>query len=306
MLADSRSTALVTNFGGQWLLLRNLQAARPDTEAFPYFEDNLREDFQKETELFFEGIIREDRSVTDLLGANYTYVNERLAKYYNIPDVYGTRFRRVTLNDGVRGGLLGQGSILMATSYGNRTAPTLRGKWIMENVLGTPPPPPPPNVPSLKENDQTAALTMRQRMEQHRANPACAVCHVRMDPLGFALENFDGVGGWRTTDAGAQIDPSVVLPDGTKFHGSAELRAVLMTRHDVFAATVTERLLTYALGRGVDYHDEPAIRSILRQAALNNYRWSSLVLGIVKSTPFQMRKSGESTAGEATATAALR
>ena len=241
----------------------------------------------------------------DLLSANYTFVNERLAKYYGIPNVYGSDFQRVTLNDGVRGGLLGQASILTATSYGNRTAPTLRGKWIMENILGTPPPPPPPNVPSLAENEQTKVLTMRQRMEQHRANPACASCHVRMDPLGFALENFDAVGGWRTSDAGVPIDSSGVLPDGTKFNGPGELRNLLLTKRDQFAATVTERLLTYALGRGVDYYDQPAIRNILRQAAPSDYRWSSLVLGIVKSTPFQMRKSGESGAGQTETSAGL-
>jgi hypothetical protein len=306
MLQDSRSNSLVSNFAGQWLLLRNLQAVQPDADVFPYFNDNLRQDFQKETELFFGSIIRDDRSVMDLLNANYTFVNERLAKYYGIPNIYGSDFRRVTLNDGVRGGLLGQASILTATSYGNRTAPTLRGKWIMENILGTPPPPPPPNVPSLKEDEQTKALTMRQRMEQHRANPACASCHMRMDPLGFALENFDAVGGWRTSDAGAQIDSSGVLPDGTKFNGPAELRKVLSSRRDDFAATVTERLLTYALGRGVDYYDQPTIRNILRQAAPNDYRWSSLVLGIVKSTPFQMRKSGEPATVEPATSAGLR
>ena len=307
MLQDPRSQAMVTNFAGQWLLLRNLRTVQPDPEAFPYFDDNLRDAFQQETELFFQSILREDRSVIDLLSANYTYVNQRLAEYYGIPNVYGSHFRRVTLGDQPRGGLLTQGSILTATSYANRTAPTLRGKWIMENVLGTPPPPPPPNVPSLAENDQTKTLTMRQRMEQHRANPACASCHVRMDPLGFALENFDGVGAWREIDSsGSKIDSSGVLPDGTQFHGPAELRKILLGKRDDFAATVTERLLTYALGRGVEYYDQPAIRAILRQAAPEDYRWSSLVLAIVKSTPFQMRKSGEAAAPQPTTSAGLR
>ena len=292
MLQDPRSQALVNNFAGQWLLLRNLRTLQPDPEAFPYFDDNLRDAFQQETELFFQSIVREDRSVIDLLSANYTYLNQPLAEYYGIPGVYGSHFRRVTLTDEQRGGLLTQGSILTATSYPNRTAPTLRGKWIMENVLGTPPPPPPPNVPSLAENDQTKALTMRQRMEQHRADPACATCHVRMDPLGFALENFDGTGAWRNIDStGTMIDSSGVLPDGTKFHGPAELRKLLLSKRDDFAATVTERLLTYALGRGVEYYDQPAIREILRESKANDYRWSSLVLAIAKSTPFQMRKA---------------
>jgi mono/diheme cytochrome c family protein len=306
MLQDSRAQAMVANFAGQWLLLRNLRTLQPDPDVFPYFDDNLREAFQQETELFFQSIMREDRSVIDLLSANYTYINQRLAEYYGIPNVYGSHFRRVTLTDEQRGGLLTQGSILSATSYANRTAPTLRGKWIMENVLGTPPPPPPPNVPSLAENDQTKALTMRQRMEQHRADPACATCHVRMDPLGFALENFDGTGAWRNIDSsGAKIDSSGVLPDGTKFHGPAELRKLLLSKRDDFAATVTERLLTYALGRGVEYYDQPAIRAILRQAAPNDYRWSSLVLAIVKSAPFQMRKSGEPATGPPTTSAGL-
>jgi len=306
MLQDSRSQALVTNFAGQWLLLRNLRTLQPDPEAFPYFDDNLRDAFQRETELFFQSIVREDRSVIDLLSANYTYLNQELAEYYGIPGVYGSHFRRVALSDDQRGGLLTQGSILTATSYPNRTAPTLRGKWIMENVLGTPPPPPPPNVPSLAENDQTKALTMRQRMEQHRADPACATCHVRMDPLGFALENFDGTGAWRTVDStGTTIDSSGVLPDGTKFHGPAELRKLLLSKRDDFAATVTERLLTYALGRGVEYYDQPALREILRESKPGDYHWSSLVLAIVKSTPFQMRKSAPAAQQPATTSAGL-
>lgn len=293
MLADSRSKALVTNFADEWLYLRNLKSVKPDPDAFPEFDENLRESFQKETELFFESIMREDRSVIDLLDAKYTFLNERLARHYGIPNIYGSHFRRVELSDGQRGGLLGQGSVLTVTSYANRTSPTIRGKWVLENILGSPPPPPPPNVPSLKDNKDTQALTMRQRMEQHRANPVCAGCHARMDPLGFALENFDGLGHWRSADGGNRIDPSGVLPDGAKFQGPAGLRQVLLSKRDEFAETVTEKLLTYALGRPVEYYDQPAVRAILHEAAANDYRWSSLVMGIVRSTPFQMRKSTE-------------
>jgi mono/diheme cytochrome c family protein len=291
MLADPRSRSLVTNFASEWLYLRNLASVRPDPDAFPEFDENLREAFQKETQLFFESIMREDRPVLDLLDANYTFVNERLARHYGIPDVYGSHFRRVMLRDGLRGGLLSQGSILTVTSYANRTAPTIRGKWVLENILGSPPPPPPPNVPSLKDTKDTRALSMRQRMEQHRANPACAVCHTRMDPLGFALENFDAVGRWRTVDGKTTIDPSGALPDGSKFEGPAGLRKVLLGKRDEFVSTVTEKLLTYALGRPVDYYDQPAIRKIMREAVSNDYRWSSLVIGIVNSTPFQMRRA---------------
>lgn len=295
MLADSRSNALVKNFFGQWLYLRNMPGVHPDQEAFPEFDENLREAFEQETQLFLESNLREDRSVQDLLNADYTFVNERLAKFYGIPNIYGSHFRRVSLQGHEeRRGLLGQGSILTVTSYANRTSPTIRGKWLLTNVLGTPPPPPPPNVPSLKE-DNTAngkVLTMRERMEQHRSNAACAVCHAQMDPLGFALENFNGVGEWRnTSEAGTPVDASGGLPNGTKFNGPAELRKVLLSHPEQFANTVTDRLLTYALGRGVEYYDQPAIRKIAREAASNNYRWSSLILGIVSSTPFQMRMS---------------
>jgi hypothetical protein len=295
MLADSRSNALVNSFAAQWLYLRNLRSVAPDVEQFPYFDENLREAFRKETELFFESILREDRSVLDLLNADYTYVNERLARHYGIPNVYGSHFRRIPLTDPNRGGLLGQGSILTVTSYSNRTSPVIRGKWILGNILGMPPPPPPPNVPELRErNDEGKILSMRQRMEQHRANPVCASCHKIMDPLGFALENFDGIGKWRTTDANTPIDSSGALPDGTAFQGPAELRKVLLLkRRDQFVSTVTERLLTYALGRGVEYYDLPAVRTVMREAAPSEYRLSSLILGIVKSTPFQMMRRSE-------------
>ncbi|MBI3895964.1 MAG: DUF1592 domain-containing protein [Acidobacteria bacterium] len=294
MLADSRSEALMSNFGGQWLYLRNLRTKVPDPGLFPNFDANLREALQRETELFFKSIVREDRSVLDLLAADYTFLNERLARHYGIPNIYGSQFRRVRLNDEMRKGLLGQGSILTVTSYNTRTAPTLRGKWVLENILGTPPPPPPPDVPSLKDNQETKALTMRERMEEHRKNPACASCHKLMDPLGFALENFDAIGQWRTTSGAAKtpLDASGELPDGTKFKGPTELRNILLNKREQFVGSFTEKLLTYALGRGVEYYDFPAIRKITREAA-PDYRWSSLTLGIVKSAPFQMRRSQE-------------
>ncbi len=296
IMADERSAALVDNFAGQWLYLRNIETIQPDPAAFRNFDDNLRAAFQRETSLFFESILREDRSVVDLLNANYTFLNERLARHYGIPNVYGSRFRRVSLSaDEERRGLLGQGSLLTVTSYANRTSPVLRGKWIMENILGTPPPPPPPDVPSLPENGENdgKALSMRERMEQHRANPVCASCHSQMDPLGFALENFNAVGEWRTTEADTPIDASGELPDGTEFQGPAELRKVLVAHPEQFVTTVTEKLLTYAMGRGVEYFDQPAIRKILRDAAPGNYRLSSIVIGIVNSTPFQMRRIEE-------------
>jgi mono/diheme cytochrome c family protein len=293
MLADGRASALVTSFAAQWLHLRNMASVTPDQEQFPYFDDNLRAAFRTETELFFDSVLREDRSVLDLLNADYTFVNERLAAHYGIPGVYGSHFRRVRVPDGSRGGLLGQGSILTVTSYSNRTSPVIRGKWVLENILSTPPSPPPPGVPALQERDGGGkVLSMRAQMEQHRANPACATCHRLMDPIGFALENFDGVGRWRTTDAKTPIDASGVMPDGTKFSGVSELRRVLQQKQrDQFVWTVADRLLTYALGRGVDYTDAPALRAIIRDAAPGNYKLSSLVLGVAKSMPFQMKTS---------------
>ena len=295
MLADSRSKTLAGNFTEQWLGLRKLATVSPDPKVFPGFDENLREALQQETKLFAESIAREDRSVLDFLRADYTFLNERLARHYGIRNVYGSGFRRVTLTDDARKGLLGQGSILTVTSYANRTAPTLRGKWVLQKILGTPPPPPPPNVPSLKEENggNSRDLTMRERLEQHRVNPSCAVCHTRMDPLGFALDNFDAIGRWRTTEGATPVDPSGTLPDGAKFRGPAELRKILLSRHEQFVRTVTEKLLMYALGRGLEYTDEPVVRAILRAAAPSDYRWSSLVLGIAKSMPFQMRRSRE-------------
>jgi hypothetical protein len=286
MIADTRANTLVSNFVGQWLYLRNVESVLPDPSAFPDFDENLRAAFGKETQLFFESMIREDRSLLDLLRADYTFVNERLARHYGIPGVHGTEFRRVTLSNDERKGLLGKGSVLTVTSYPNRTSPTLRGKFILENLLGSPPPPPPPNVPSLKEDKDVSQLTMRQRMEQHRANAVCASCHARMDPLGFALENFDGLGRWRSG-----VEASGVLPDGTRIDGPVGLRNVLLDRKDQFVETATERLLTYALGRGVEPYDMPAVRKIVRDSAANDYRWSSVITGIINSVPFQMRRA---------------
>jgi hypothetical protein len=292
MLDDSRSAALVNNFAGQWLFLRNLREVTPDSNAFPDFDDDLRVAFQRETELFFESQLREGRSALDLLRADYTFLNERLARHYGIPNIYGSHFRRVTLTAGDRpGGLLGHASILTATSYSNRTSPVERGKWVLENILGAPPPPPPANVPPLTEGAETKTNSMRSRMEQHRKNPACAVCHARIDPLGFALENFDAVGRWRTHEANTPIDSSGTLPDGTTFNGPRELRDLLAGRPREFAGTVVKQLLTYALGRGIEYHDMPAVRRIVRDSASSEYSWPSLIQGIVNSAPFQMRRS---------------
>ena len=294
MLKDSRAKSLVDNFAGQWIYLRNVGTASPDVGEFPEFDENLRDAFQKEAELFFQSMLQEDRSVVDLLDADHTFLNERLARHYEIPNVYGSHFRRVTLEDDERHGLLGKGGILMVTSYANRTSPVIRGKWVLENILGTPPPPPPPNVPALEETGEAGQiLSMRERMEQHRANPACSVCHSQMDPLGFALENFDAIGRWRDSESGKPIDSAGALPDGTSFHGPSGLRKVLLSRRHQFVLNVTEKLMTYAVGRGVEYYDFPTIRSIMRDASSGDYQWSSLILGIVKSSPFQMRRSKE-------------
>jgi hypothetical protein len=290
MLADARARALVSNFAGQWLQLRDLQIVKPDPKGFAEFDDELREGFQRETEFFFESQLHDDRSVVDLLTAKYTFVNERLARHYGIPAVYGSHFRRVELTDPSRIGLLGQASVLTVTSYADRTSPTLRGKWVLQNILGAPPPSPPPDVPALEEEPGAKYRTMRERMEQHRKNPACAACHARIDPLGFAMENFDAVGQWRVRQGETPIDASGSL-DGTNFNGVAQLRELLLQHQQEFVATVTKKLLTYALGRGIDYYDMPAVRGILREAAPGEYRWSAIILGIVKSTPFQMRRS---------------
>ena len=293
MLADGRARALVDNFAGQWLSLRSVEGIAPDPNLFPDFDENLREALRQETERFVESHLREDRSVVDLLRDDHSFLNERLARHYGIPGVTGSHYRRVTLPDDRRGGLLGHGSILAATSYGNRTSPVLRAKWLLENVLGTPPAPPPPDIPPLPAGGEAGEpRTVRERLAQHRRNAACAICHAPMDPLGFALENFDAVGAWRTRDAGLPVDASAVLADGTtSFHGPAGLRQVLLDRSEQFVETVTEKLLTYALGRGIEHYDRPVIRAIVRAAADDDYRWSSLILGIVESTPFRMRRS---------------
>ena len=292
MLADDRSESLIRNFAGQWLYLRNLDSIVPDMRLFPDFDDNLRKALRQETELFFESIVREDRSVLDLIEANYTYLNERLAKHYDVPHVYGSRFRRVLLDENSRrGGLLRHGSILTVTSYATRTSPVIRGKWVLENLLASPPPPPPPNVPALEDNSVSASLPVRERLEQHRANEACAQCHDLIDPVGFALDNFDAVGRWRETDNGERLSVSGSLPDGSQFEGVSGLEEALLKRPELFVQSLTEKLMTFALGRGLDYYDAPAVRRIVRDAKQEDFRFSEIVMGIVKSVPFQMRKS---------------
>ena len=291
MLADPRSATLITDFAEQWLFLRNLKSSSPNLDTFPDFDDNLRQAMKQETELFFSSIAREDRNVLDLLNADYTFVNERLARHYGIPGVYGSQFRRVTVAGEERRGLLGQASILTVTSYANRTSPVERGKWILTNILGSPPLPPPPNVPQLKENGEDGKpLSLRERMEAHRANAVCAGCHKVMDPIGFALENFDGVGHWRTNDDGARIDPSGTLFNGARVDGPATLRQMLVSRPEVFVGVMTEKLLTYALGRGLEYYDMPAVRKIARDGGSQNFRFSSLVMGVVESSAFQRKR----------------
>ena len=296
MLDDPRSQAFVSNFAGQWLFLRNLQQMRPDQDVFPKFDASLRHSFERETELFFNAILRENRPLTDLLSANFTYLNQRLAEHYGIPNVYGSQFRRVTLKDENRGGLLGQGSILTVTSYPNRTSVVQRGKWVLENLLGSAPPPPPPDIPALPEHQKDGAhLTMRQQMEQHRANPTCASCHSRMDPIGFSLENYDGIGAWRAKDSGNPIDASGKMPDGTVFEGPGGLKKLLLSSYrDEFIDTFTEKLMTYALGRGVEFYDRPAMRAIIREAEKQNTTIPALIQSLVKSPQFQTRRNRES------------
>jgi hypothetical protein len=309
MLADPRSKALVDNFVGQWLYLRNIRTVIPDPGEFPEFDDSLREAFQRETELFVGSQIAEDRSVVELLSANYTFANERLARHYGIPGIYGSRFRRVSLPQSEqRGGLLAHGSLLTVTSYPNRTSPVLRGKFLLENILGAPPPPPPPDVPSLPERGEGGKpASVRDRLEAHRKNAVCAVCHSQMDPLGFALENFDAIGTWRTIgEDRSPIDASAAMPSGTKFSGLEGLRTVLLSRKDQFVRTVTEKLLMYALGRPIEYYDLPVTRQIVRSAAPNDYRWSSIVEGIVSSAPFQMRKADPGDSNPSATTVAAR
>lgn len=295
MLADPRASEMANNFASQWLLVRNVRFAEPDRALFPRFDGNLKDAMARETELFFEDQFRHDRSVMDLLRADYTFVNSRLAEHYGIPNVYGSHFRRVTLEDERRHGLLGHGSVLTVTSYPNRTSVVLRGKWVLENLLGAPPPPPPPNIPALEENvSGEKPKSLRERMEQHRGNPVCASCHARIDPLGFALENFDAVGRWRDMEGDIPVDASASLPDGTTIDGPVEFRMALAERHEEFAGNFIEKLMTYSVGRGLEYYDQPAVREIVRETAATEYRWSDIVLGIVKSVPFQMRRVPES------------
>ena len=292
MMDDPKAEAFIKNFIGQWLYLRNLDNVYPLPSAFPEFDDNLRESFKQETELFFDEQIREDHSLLDLFTANYSFLNERLADHYGVQGIYGNHFRKVSLDGHKRGGLLGHGSLMTVTSYPNRTSVVLRGKFVLDNLLGSPPPEPPPNVPALEESSQTGKqLTMREAMAQHRENPACRVCHAAMDPIGFSLENYDAVGKWRDMFAGVDVDASGLLPDGAAFNGRKGLENLILDRPADFVATVTEKLLTYALGRGVEYYDMPTVRSIVRQSEQEDFSWSSLILGVVESAPFQMRRT---------------
>jgi hypothetical protein len=294
MLADPRSESLATRFAAQWLRLAELKNMVPDALLYPNFDHTLADAMRRETELLFDSVVREDRSVLELLTANYTFVNERLALHYKIPGILGNRFRRVELNDDYRRGLLGQGSILTLTSQADRTSPVLRGKWVMEVLLGTPPPPPPPNVPGLEATKPVKdghVLTVRERMEAHRSNPACNSCHRMIDPIGLSLENFDPTGTWRIRDSGVLIDPSTVLFDGTPANGPADLRKTILKYPEAFIRNLTENLLTYALGRRLQYSDMPAVRAITREAARNNNHASSLILGIIKSAPFEMSRA---------------
>ncbi len=303
MLEHPKARALTENFASQWLMLRNLKNHIPVPGDFPNFDNELRQAFRKETELFFASIVREDRSILDLLNADYTFVNERLARHYRIPNVYGSHFRRVTLPREERRGLLGQGSILTVTSYPNRTSPVLRGKYILENILGTPPSPPPPNVDTTLEVKQgEEPKSVRALLERHRSNPTCASCHRIMDPLGFALENFDGIGEWRTKEQAGSVDPTGQLGDGTPVDGPNGLRRAILARPEMFVRTLAQKLMTYGLGRGIEYTDKPLVRSIAREVAKQDYRFSAVVLGIVKSAPFQMKKA-QADPSTATATA---
>jgi hypothetical protein len=291
MLADPKSKSLVDNFAGQWLHLRNVADWSPDPDRYPDFDEALQSALARETELFFANIVHEDRSILEFLDADYTYLNERLARHYQIPGVRGGYFRRVALNSSERGGVLTHGSVLTVTSYPTRTSPVLRGKWILENVLGSPPPPPPPDVPTLADEAGQSAKSLREQLEKHRADAACASCHARLDPLGFALENYDATGKFRKSDGGVEIDSSGSLPDGATVRGPGDLKKVMMDRKDEFVDCFSEKLLTYALGRGLEHYDLPAVRGIRREAERNNYRFSSVALAIVNSVPFRMRRN---------------
>jgi len=301
MLKDPKAKAFVDNFAGQWLQIRNLKLAAPDKKLFPEFDDNLRAAMAKETELFFTDIVRQDRSVLEFLDANFTFINERLARLYGIQGVHGDDFLRVSLKGTHRGGLLTQASILTVTSTPTRTSPVKRGKWVLENILGAPPPPPPPDVPELKDGKEAALTgTLRQRMEQHRQNPMCAACHARMDPIGFGLENFNGIGEWRQKEGDFSIDPAGRLVSGETFNGPDDLRTILMKRkRDDFVHCLTEKMLTYALGRGLEYYDKCAVDQITKRLAKGRYKFSTLISEIVKCTPFEMRRGEEEQLAEA-------
>jgi len=291
MLKSEKAQALVENFGGQWLELRKLESAKPDRERFPEFEEYLRMSMRRETEIFFEYIVRQDRAVTDFIDADYTFLNERMARFYKIPNVTGTEFRKVSLaGNAQRGGVLTQASVLTVSSYATRTSPVLRGKWILDNILNAPPPPPPPDVPNLDEAKIGSSMTLRQQLEEHRKNATCAACHSRMDPLGFGLENFNAIGQWRVQDGKFPVDSSGTLPDGRSFEGPQALKDILKGDRDAFTRGLTEKLLTYALGRGPERYDRPVIKRIAARVAANEYRFSSLALEIVNSLPFQYRR----------------
>ena len=298
MLADPRATRFMDDFSGQWLQVRNIFSQDPDGALFAGFNDSLRKAMVRETQLFFESQVREDRPLQDLLRADYTFLNEQLARHYGVDDLYGSRFRRHVWDDDRRHGLLGHGSLLTVTSYANRTSVVLRGLWVLETLLGAPPPPPPPNVPPLPENDRARPASLRERMEQHRNSPACASCHARMDPLGFAMEHFDAVGRWRERDGGAEIDATIEW-NGAVVDSPRAFREALLASGREFVHTVAEKLLVYALGRGVDYYDAPVLRRIVRDLEHDDYRWSALVLGVVTSEPFLMRRApaAETSAG---------
>jgi hypothetical protein len=301
MLADERAESLAINFAGQWLHLRDLRAVTPDPTAFPEFDESLRQYFERETTLFLKSQILGNRPAAELLTADYTFLNERLAKFYGVRHVYGNHFRRVEMTDPNRQGLLGHGSILTVTSYATRTSPVIRGKWILDKILGSPPPPPPPNVPALKEaGEEGGELSVRARMEQHRSNPVCASCHARMDPLGFALENFDGIGKWREQELGHPVDAHGAFPDGTAFSNPSEFRTALLKHRDEFVVTLVQNLMTYALGRGTEFYDMPAVRAILRDAAPSDYRWSDLIVGVVESVPFRTRAKPDAADADST------
>jgi len=291
MLLDPKSHALIENFGGQWLQVRKLESVKPDRKRFPEFDEYLRLSMQRETEMFFESIVRENRSILDFIDANYSYLNERLARFYNIPDVQGAEFRKVLFTpEARRGGLLSQASVLTISSYANRTSPVLRGKWVLDNLVGAPPPPPPPDVPNLDEAKIGSSSSMREQLEQHRKNVVCASCHKGMDPLGFGLENFDAIGAWRTKDGQFPIDASGTLPDGRTFNGPQGLKSILKAQPDAFTECLTRKMLTYALGRGLEPYDDLGVKKIVKSVAADHYRFSSVVLGIVKSELFQQRR----------------